>query len=122
VAGELDGEPSDDPSEEPEAVRDARRFGFDEAAIAAVRAALGQARGQDESGVWAEHVPAVAAFLVVGTQWRTAPRANGGLIFLGLDYAGVRAGLEGAGLTATPEIWAGLRVLEGAAAAALNEG
>lgn len=40
--------------------------------------------------------------------------------YTGLDYAGARAGIEAAGITITPEIWGGVRVMEGAAVAALN--
>lgn len=43
-----------------------------------------------------------------------------GLVFLGLDYAGARIGIEAAGIAITPELWAGLRIMERAAARALN--
>lgn len=40
--------------------------------------------------------------------------------WVGFDYAGVTAGLCGAGISATPELWAGLRVMEAAARNVLN--
>lgn len=40
--------------------------------------------------------------------------------WVGLDYAAVAAGLAGAGLNPTPEIWQGLRVMEPAARNVLN--
>lgn len=40
--------------------------------------------------------------------------------WIGLNYPGVEVGLRGAGIDATPEIWAGLRVMEAAAKATLN--
>nr|WP_255417512.1 DUF1799 domain-containing protein [Maritimibacter sp. 55A14] len=74
-------------------------------------------RGED--GVWPENVTPVCAFLVSTTQWRTA-QLEGRIVCLGLDYAGVRAGLEGAGVEITPELWGDLQVMEAAAVAALR--
>ncbi|MBI1201495.1 MAG: hypothetical protein GC182_03185 [Rhodopseudomonas sp.] len=58
------------------------------------------------------------------TQWRVASIAGGmmpgRLIYLGLDYAGARAGIEAAGIELTPDIWSGVRVMEAAAREALN--
>ena len=45
---------------------------------------------------------------------------EGQVYWQGLDYAGVEAGLRGNGIDATPDIWAGLRVMEAAARNALN--
>ena len=59
------------------------------------------------------------AFLLVSTQWRVAG-APAGLLYLGLDYAGVRAGLEAYAVPATPALWSDLRLMEASAAAALN--
>lgn len=42
-------------------------------------------------------------------------------MWIGLDYAGVRAGLRAEGIAITRELWTGLRFMEAAAAAALNE-
>lgn len=59
--------------------------------------------------------------MAVSTQWRAIGRGmEGSVYWLGLDYAGVSAGLAGAGIADTPEIWAGLRMMEGAARNALN--
>lgn len=74
--------------------------------------------------VWEENWPVVEAFLFVSTQWRLA--TVGGamgpqmIYWIGLDYTSVKAGLEGAGITATPEIWHGLRIMEAAARKVLN--
>lgn len=38
--------------------------------------------------------------------------ASGGLHYIGLDYANVRAGLDGAGITVTPALWTGLTIME----------
>lgn len=66
----------------------------------------------------------VRAFLAVSTQWRVVS-IGGGLApastyWIGLDYQGVEVGLRGAGIDATPELWAGVRVMEAAARATLN--
>lgn len=77
----------------------------------------------EEDGVFAEHVPIVDAFLAVCSQWRTAAAstmAGARLVYLGLDYAGARAGLALAGIEATPDLWAGVQIMEAAAVAALN--
>ena len=70
--------------------------------------------------VWAEHRKTVAAFLAICTQWRIAV-GMGGMIRLGFDYAGVRAGLKLAGIELKPREWCWLRIMEAAALAALNE-
>lgn len=65
----------------------------------------------------------VEAFLAVSSQWRTGLVAFAGAvqtIWIGLDYAGARAGLEAAGIEVTPELWHGLRIMEAAAAGARN--
>ena len=67
--------------------------------------------------VWPENWPAVQAFLSVQTQW--AIGMSGGPT--GLDYARVRAGLELAGVEATPELFQKLRILESAALAAISK-
>jgi hypothetical protein len=84
-----------------------------------------QQSAEGDEGLWPEHVAIVEAFFAVDTQWRTAP-IGGGMVptrirFVGLDYAGVRAGLDALGMTVTPELWAGLQVMERAARDALNE-
>ena len=73
--------------------------------------------------VWPENWEALCAFLAVSTQWRIVAlmtQLNGQTYYQGLDYAGVAAGLAGAGIAATPELWADLRVIEAAARNALN--
>lgn len=44
-----------------------------------------------------------------------------GVIYLGLDYAGVEAGLRGAEIEATPDLWSGIRTMEDAYCGKLNE-
>lgn len=74
--------------------------------------------------VWQANWDTVNAFVSVCTQWRTVAIGGGmeaaRVYWSGLDYAGVAAGLAGAGIAATPEIWAGLRIMEGAARNTLN--
>ncbi len=40
---------------------------------------------------------------------------------VGLDYAGVKCGLDAAGIALTPELFFGLRIMEDEARAVLNE-
>lgn len=77
-------------------------------------------RGEADDGVWFENAPAVRAFLSIDTQWRFAAVGIGGMVAIGLDYQGARAGLELAGIEVTPELWADLRVIEAAAGEAMN--
>lgn len=74
----------------------------------------------DEIEVWPENRGAVEAFLSVSTQWRAVPRADGSVYWQGLDYAGVAAGLRGAGIRARPPLWNDLRIMEAAARDRLN--
>lgn len=87
-------------------------------------AALEARSDDDEFEVWDENWEAVNAFLFVSTQWRTTAIGGGmepGRIYWsGLDYAGVAAGLTGAGFASTPELWSALRVMEAAARNVLN--
>ena len=46
--------------------------------------------------------------------------AAGRVLYLGLDYTAALAGLAAAGTVTTPEVWAGVRVMEGAAIEELN--
>lgn len=98
---------------------------MDEASIANLRAALGRRTAQQD-GVWPEHLPIVEAFLAISTQWRTAAIGGGmvprRLLFLGFDYAAANAGLQLAGVTLDADQWAGVRIMEDAARAVLNEG
>jgi len=74
--------------------------------------------------VFPENWTAVCAWSAVCTQWRTAAISGGlgagRLVYLGLDYAGARAGLALADMDVTPELWAALQVMEGAAIEELN--
>lgn len=110
-----------DRHKEPEALADARRWGFDEAALAGLLEELGGA--VEDFAVWAANVPAVNAFLAVASQWRTALEpVEGGFrtFWVGLDYAGAKVALDNLEIAMTPRIWADLAVLEDAARAALN--
>lgn len=73
-----------------------------------------------EEGVWPENIPAVDAFLAVTTQWRVLATAAGPLGWSGLDYQGVRAGFDLAGITPTPALWADVQLIEAGALTALN--
>lgn len=84
-----------------------------------------ESRDSADFEVWPENWETLIAFLSVSTQWRTASFSGGGMapmqvIYQGLDYTAVRAGLEGLGIAATPAIWRGLRTMEAAARNALN--
>lgn len=90
---------------------DARAFGLPAEAFAEVE--------EEEDGLWEEHLPAFTAFLEAARQWRvlTAQR----LLWLGLDYTAVQAGLALSGLTVSPETWADIRTIETGALPVLNE-
>jgi len=75
--------------------------------------------GDNEEGVWAENVAAVEAFLCVSTQWRMAA-GQAGMIALGLDYTGAKAGLDLAGIAVTPDLWCRIQAVEFGALAGLN--
>lgn len=65
------------------------------------------------------------AFLAVWSQWIVVPVVTAlgvaSFYYSGLNYAGVRAGLKGDGTKITPELWRGIKVMERAARAVLNE-
>lgn len=63
--------------------------------------------------VWADCLAAAQAFLAVQTQWRVA--ASGAAV--GLDYAGVAAGLAAEGLALDAPGWRDLRAIEAGAVA-----
>jgi hypothetical protein len=73
-----------------------------------------------EDGIWIQHLETFRAFLAVADQWRCVPRGEQ-MIWLGLDYSAVKAGLEMAALALTPEAWADFQLIEVGAKAALNE-
>jgi hypothetical protein len=91
--------------------------------ISAIRQALEGPIGGDHE-VWPENAEIVEAFLSAASQWRTTPIGGGlapvGTLWIGLDYAGARVGIEQAGIAITPELWAGVRVMEAAARNVLN--
>ncbi len=64
------------------------------------------------------------AFLAAASQWRAVSIGGGlapaRLYWIGLDYAGARAGIELSGITITPELWAGVQIMEDEARNALN--
>ncbi len=108
--------------EDDEVLADARRFGASAAELAGLRQILlaGQA---DALSVWADNAPVVAAFVVTATQWRTALDLVDGrmrLVWIGLDYAGAKVSIEQSGMTISPALWTGLRIMEAAARDALN--
>lgn len=70
--------------------------------------------------VWPENMPIVDAWLVVCSQWRAVAMSSGQVLWLGLDYAAARAGLECAAIALSPAQWSSLRLMERVAAAALN--
>lgn len=107
----------------------ARAAGLDAQSLAELREAIaagGTIAEDDEfSRIWPDNVATVEAFLAVATQWRVVA-CGGGLaptvpIYIALDYCAVRTGLDAENIVVTPELWRGLRVMESAAAAALNE-
>ena len=60
------------------------------------------------------------AFCAIFSQWRIVALASGRMFYSGLDYAGTRAGLEEAGIAVTPQLWAGIRIMEIEAKRVLN--
>ncbi|MEX0971528.1 MAG: DUF1799 domain-containing protein [Paracoccaceae bacterium] len=73
----------------------------------------------EDFGVWPQNFKIVRAFVAITSQWRVVGSMDG-LMFLGLDYAGVRAGLKAARIKLSPDEWGQLRLMENAAVAALN--
>lgn len=75
-----------------------------------------------DHALWRCNVAAFEAFLTMTTQWNMIARADGPVIAVGLNYAGARAALDLAGITATPALWSDVQVIEQGARAAMNEG
>lgn len=101
------------PSEEEDAASDAANWG------ASIDPSwLGDVALPDD-GIWAQHVPALEAFLVVCRQWRVVAGMSGAA-YIGLDYTAAKAGLKLAGIEVSPETWADLRDIEAGALEALN--
>lgn len=63
---------------------------------------------------------AVEIFLAVDTQWRSMI-AGARMIFVGLDYVGVRAALRFLGMRVTPDEFRDLQMMESAALQAFAE-
>jgi hypothetical protein len=107
-------------------LQDARAFGMSEADIAALRTKLSEpaARVEAGDGIWPENAAIVAAFLAASSQWNLVSigggMAPGRLLFVGLNYPGAIAGIEAAGVVITPELWAGVRIMEAEAREAMN--
>ena len=97
-----------------DAADDAARFGLSPELCAALSHRL-----VSDTAVWRANVGVVMAFLAVTSQWRHAS-GPGGSMPTGLDYAGVRAGLEARGTEITPGLWADLQVMEFAALSAMR--
>lgn len=96
-------------------MRDAEAFGLPSDLVATLHA------NDTDFDVWPTNMPIVQAFLTVQSQWRAVTLGmSGGVYWQGLDYAGVRVGLEEAEIKLTPAQWAGLRLMERSAAAAMN--
>lgn len=64
----------------------------------------------------------VRAFTVAATQWRWVSFGFADPARVGLDYAGLSAAAQLDGIEITPEIFAGIRIMEAAALAAFSEG
>jgi Phage related hypothetical protein (DUF1799) len=90
---------------------DAALFGLDPADFALP---------EDDDGIWHINLPVVTAYCAVDTQWRVIAQADGTRHHTGLDYAGVRAGLEQADIRLTPDQWADFQLVEAGAMRALN--
>jgi hypothetical protein len=60
------------------------------------------------------------AFLSVYGQWRTVQAGLGGVLWIGLDYAAVDAGLRRAEIALSSEDWADFQEIEAGAALELN--
>lgn len=97
-----------------EAIGDAQAWGLPADLVASL--------DRKEAGfpVWPENMGIVDAFMAVTSQFRPISLAQAGLHWLGMNYAGVKAGLDMAGIVLTPAEWAGLQIMERAATSALN--
>jgi len=104
-----------------ELLADARRFGATPAQLQNIASHAAFLR-PGFSGVWPQNVPAVSAFLAASSQWRTAglPDGPGRFVYLGLDYAGAAIAWSARQIAMTPEMFAGVQVMEAAARAQLN--
>ncbi len=97
-----------------EAAEEARLLGVPAEAVDAMLAE------RQDIGVWPENLAALEAFLTVASQWRTVPLQDGRIHYVGLDHGACRASLDLSGVSVTPEVWAGVQVMEMAAKQVLN--
>lgn len=75
------------------------------------------------AGLWLEHLPAWQAWCEISGQWRTialSTEAGARVVWVGLDYAAAKYGLEMAGISVTPACWAEVRLIEEGATEELN--
>lgn len=101
------------PSERDALLADAALLGLTPAQVDQMQAAT--RRDPSAEGIWPENAPTIRAWLSVASQWRVS-----GAVYLGLDYAGVRAALDALAITVGPDLWSGLQVMEFAARDVLN--
>ena len=104
---------ADGPSERDALLADAALLGLTPAQVDQMQAATRQDTSAE--GVWPENVDTIWAWLSVASQWRVS-----GVVYLGLDYAGVRAALDALAISVDPDLWSGLQVMEFAARDVLN--
>ncbi len=101
-----------DPKTTDELDDDFRRFGLSYEA---------DADDEPETGIWAENVEAVRAFLCIASQFRVVAPGDGSIRRTGLDYQGAKAGLRLARVKMTPELWADIQIIEDAVVGASFE-
>lgn len=101
-----------DNGQEDELERDARFWG--------IPLELLRDPGEDQEGIWEEHLEALECFLAVQTQWRVAVGMRGA-VYQGLDYGACESGLRLAGHDPDPALWAEVRLIEDGAKQVLNE-
>lgn len=65
-------------------------------------------------------MPVIDAWLIISSQWRAIALGDGRVLWLGLDYGGVAAGLAAAGVALSAGQWTGVRLMESVASAVLN--
>lgn len=70
--------------------------------------------------LWRCNVAAFEAFSCMATQWNVVAKADGSVVTMGLNYAGAQAALDLAGISATPELWSDVQIIELGARAAMN--
>lgn len=84
---------------------------------------LEEDEAEDRDGffvVWPENEATLDLFLVCSGQWRVVVRFTGGVVYRGLDYAGLKAAMDMLGITEQREVFRQIRAMERAALAELN--